>query len=136
MKKISLILVSLLMVGNLVMAQNRGNGRMNPRETAQEMTDRMVKAYSLNDEQKTQLQTVNQQFLEDAQKRFEAVRGQAGNNPSGERPRMTPEQREKMQQEMKDSREAYNAQIQKILTEEQYKSFLKDEQERQANRRR
>ncbi len=109
---------------------------MNPRETAQEMTDRMVKAYSLNDEQKTQLQTVNQQFLEDAQKRFEAVRGQAGNNPSGERPRMTPEQREKMQQEMKDSREAYNAQIQKILTEEQYKSFLKDEQERQANRRR
>ncbi len=124
MRKISLILVSLLMVGNLVFAQNPG--RMN-RETAQEMTERMVKSYSLDDNQKTQLLEINQKYMEESQKRFEAMRGQGQD--------MSSEQRDKLRQEMTASREAYNEKLQKLFTEEQYKAYQKDEQERQARRR-
>ncbi len=135
MKKISLLLVSLLMVAGMAMAQNQGRGgNRTPRETAQEMTDRMVKEYSLDDDQKSKLLEVNDQYLKDAQKRYEAARGQAGNNNNGERPQMTQEQREKMRKEMTEAREAYNKKVKEIFTEDQFKAYQKKEQEARSQR--
>ncbi len=132
MKKISFILVCLFMVVGMSMAQNQGRGNRAPRETAKEMTDRMTKEFKLNDDQKAKLLEVNDQYLKDAQKRFEQMRGQGSNN--GERPQMTPEQRDKMRKEMTAAREAYDAKIKEIFTEDQFKAYQKKEAEARSQR--
>ena len=46
-------------------------------------------------------------------------------------PEMTKEEREKMRAEMKANSEAYNAQLQKIMTKDQYASYTKKQAERE-----
>ena len=61
MKRISFLLAALLMMGGMVMAQGprRGGQDMDPKTRAERMTERMAKEYSLNEDQKQQLQDVN-----------------------------------------------------------------------------
>ena len=47
---------------------------------------------------------------------------------------MSKEDREKMQQEMKASREAYDASLKKIMTKEQYEAYTKQKAERGPKR--
>ena len=61
MKRIVFLKVTLFLMGSVVMAQGqRGeHKKMTPKERAEQMTERMVKEYSLNDTQKKQLFEVN-----------------------------------------------------------------------------
>ena len=62
MKRIVFWMVALLLMSGVAMAQgNRQGGRqqMDPKTRAQRMTERMVKEYSLNEDQKQQLLDVN-----------------------------------------------------------------------------
>ena len=118
MKRIVFWMVALLLMSGVAMAQgNRQGGRqqMDPKTRAQRMTERMVKEYSLNEDQKQQLLDANQ----------------GRHSKDDKAARMTKEEREKKAAEMKKSREDYDAQLKKILTKEQYDSYVKKQAERE-----
>lgn len=100
-------MIALLLMGSVTMAQGHrkgGNRKVDPKERAERMTERMAKELSLNDAQKKELLDANKAFIE--------------------------KDREQKRQEMKASREAYDAQLKKILTEEQYADYTKKQAER------
>lgn len=107
MKRISFLIIAIILMGGVAMAQGHrkgGNRKVDPKERAERMTERMVKEYSLNDAQKKELLAANTALAE--------------------------KDRERMRQEMKTSREAYDAQLKKIMTEEQYAAYTKKQAER------
>jgi hypothetical protein len=56
MKKIGFLIVALLLTSGMAMAQGMRNGKkMDPKERAEKMTERMAKEYSLNEAQKKRL---------------------------------------------------------------------------------
>ena len=125
MKRIVFWMVALLLMSGVAMAQaNRQGGRqqMDPKTRAQRMTERMVKEYSLNEDQKQQLLDVNLAWVE---------KMAARHSKDDKAARMTKEEREKKAAEMKKSREDYDAQLKKILTKEQYDSYVKKQAERE-----
>lgn len=155
MKRISFLLVALLLMGGMAMAQGSrrgGDKQVDPKVRAERMTERMAKEYSLNDSQKQQLLEANQAMLAKMGRpdgtRHEMRKGKkdkscqatdsctctckkAGKKDGQRAPKMTKEEREKMHQEMKASREAYDVQLKKILTKEQYDTYTKKQAERQ-----
>ena len=110
MKRIVFWMVALLLMSGVAMAQgNRQGGRqqMDPKTRAQRMTERMVKEYSLNEDQKQQLLDVNLAWVE------KMAANQGRHSKDDKAARMTKEEREKKAAEMKKSREDYDAQIRK-----------------------
>lgn len=120
MKKIGLLLTALFMICGMSMAQGpqgqRGSRNMDPKQRAQEMTERMVKDYSLTDDQKAKVQTLN---LEMAQKMSEN----------------TGEDRDARRAKMQTVREDYNKKLKEVLTDEQYKKHTKAEEGRRQRMR-
>lgn len=107
------MLAALLMVCGVVMAQGqRGDRNMDPKQFAQQMTERMVKDYSLTDAQKETVESLN---LDMAQKMRETM--SSGDREAG---------REQMQK----IREDYNTKLKEVLTEEQYKLHEEAEKNR------
>lgn len=139
MKRINFLMVTLLLMGGMAMAQGsrRGGGdkQMDPKARAERMTERMVKEYSLNEDQKKQLLDANLAMLEQMKRpegaTSEMKRDKKADADETKAPKMTKEDREKMFQEKKASREAYDAQVKKILTPEQYDAYAKQQAERQ-----
>lgn len=150
MKRISLLMVALLMIGGLAMAQGQRKGdgkKMDPKVRAERMTERMVKDYSLTDTQKKQLLEVNLAMVEKTGNRPEGMKSgmkqgkkdkctqetdSCCSKKEGKKaPKMAKEDREKMRSEAKASREAYNGQLQKIMTKEQYDAYAQKQAERQ-----
>ena len=127
MKRISFLLAALLMMGGMVMAQGprRGGQDMDPKTRAERMTERMAKEYSLNEDQKQQLQDVNLTWVQ------KMAANQGGRAKDNKAAKMTKEEREKKMEEMKKSREDYDAQLKKIMTKEQYDSYVKKQAERE-----
>ncbi|MBP1613697.1 MAG: hypothetical protein H6Q13_1145 [Bacteroidetes bacterium] len=118
MKRIAFLMVALLMVGGLAMAQGprkEGKMKMDPKERAEKMTERMAKEYSLNEAQKKQLLDVNLALNEKMAKKAEDKKAE----------------KEQMHKEMKANRDAYDAQLKKIMTKEQYASYVKNQAEHQ-----
>lgn len=154
MKKIILLLVTAFLMGGMTMAQQarRGDKTGDPKVRAERMTERMVKEYSLNDAQKQQLQEANLALMEKMgdmpMRRRQGMR--PGNNDKdtctcatpkkeGKKHQMTDEQRAKMKaerknrhEEMETARTAYDAQLQKIMTKDQYAAYTKNMKDRQG----
>lgn len=121
-EKNRILMVALLLMSGVAMAQgNRQGGRqqMDPKTRAERMTERMVKEYSLNEDQKQQLQDVNLAWVQ------KMAANQGGRSKDNKAAKMTKEEREKKMAEMKKSREDYDAQLKKIMTKEQYDSYVK-----------
>jgi len=115
MKRIVFWMVALLLMSGVAMAQgNRQGGRQ-----------QMVKEYSLNEDQKQQLQDVNLTWVQ------KMAANQGGRSKDNKAAKMTKEEREKKMAEMKKSREDYDAQLKKIMTKEQYDSYVKKQAERE-----
>lgn len=141
MKRIAFLMVALFMLGGVAMAQgHRGDHkRMTPQQRAEKMTERMVKEYSLNDTQKAQLLQLNLAQCEKMDGRMSMHSKKAMKKDmkkdvqknKKEAPKMTQEEREKMRVEMKAAKENYNVQLQKIMTPDQYASYLKKQSERE-----
>lgn len=135
MKRIVFWMVALLLVSGTAMAQQgnrRGGERMDPKTRAQHMTERMVKEYALDEGQSKQLLEVNLAWAEKM----------AANLPGGSKGEGTAkpskEEQAKKIDEMKKSREDYEAQLKKILSKDQYDSYVKKqaEHEKQMKERR
>lgn len=133
MKKIVFWMVALLIVSATAMAQGGRKGgergeRMDAKTRAERMTERMVKEYSLNDAQKQQLMEANLAWTE---KMSGKQMGRSAKQKEENAPKITKEEREKMATEMKKSREDYEAQLKKILTKDQYETYVKKQAERE-----
>lgn len=132
------------LTGGMVMAQHarRSDKMPDPKVRAERMTERMVKEYSLNDTQKKQLLEANLALVE-----------KTGNMPMHRRPDMRKGKKDsdscccakadkhhaqrkaemqKKREEMQAARTAYDAQLQKIMTKDQYAAYSKKMQERKA----
>lgn len=149
MKRLNFLMIALLLMGSMAMAQGHrkgGDRKIDPKVRAERMTERMAKEYSLNDTQKKQLLEANQALVEKMgdgthwnMKQGKKGKGcQAGEGccccckkNDKKAPKMSKEERGKMHAEIKASREAYNVQLKKILTKEQFAAYTKKQEERQ-----
>lgn len=143
MKRISFLMVALLLMGGLAMAQGqrRENRKVaDPKVRAERMTERMAKEYSLNDAQKKELLEANTALTEKAAKCPTGMKQgkkdkdgksccdrKEGENVS----KMSKEDKQKLRQEMQASRQAYDVQLKKIMTDDQYAAYTKKQAERQ-----
>lgn len=130
MKRIVFWMFALLLMSSAVMAQGnrRGGAPMDSKTRAERMTERMVKEYSLNNEQKQKLQVANLAWVEKMNANQVARPGQQKDEKAA---KMTKEERDKRMAEMKKSREEYDAQLKKILTKDQYDAYTKKQAERE-----
>ena len=122
MKRIVLIWMAAFLMGGMAMAQHaRHSDKMpEPKVRAERMTERMVKEYSLN-------------------MPMHRAKAHKHHKRDGKRHQLTDEQRaqkkaemEKKREEMKTARTAYDSQLRKIMTEEQYAAYSKKVQDRKA----
>lgn len=150
MKKILMILMLVVLTGGMAMAQNsrRSNKRLDPKERAERMTERMAKEYSLTDAQKKQLYEANLAMTQkmgdmpmdrrpDVQtdsKQDKVKRADKKQMTDAERKEMKAKM-EKKHAEMKQAREAYDVQLKKIMTKEQYEAYSRKQGERRMDAR-
>lgn len=134
-KRMILALVAVVAVGTTAMAQpdmpRRGN--IDPAKMAQHRTEQMVKKYGLNDEQAAKLLTLNTQYAD----KLRPGRGHGmhrhrpgGPRPEGGgRPELTEEQKQQMEKDRKERQqamEAYDKELQGILTADQFAKYKED----------
>ena len=158
MKKMILAIVAAITLSTTAVAQEENNQRRERRqqpdrtEMLKQRTDEMVKTYGLNEEQAKQLLELNTAFADkigpmggfqrggNNGRRPQADRRQMGNREQvdttkarEQRQRPTREGMEDRRKEMEQNREAYAAELQKIMTEDQYKAYQADMQKRMQN---
>lgn len=145
MKKIILGLMAAMTIGATAMAQSQVADRS---EMIQKRTESVAKKYGLSDEQKQKLLELNTKYA-DIMGPSMRMRGKRGNGGAmrqrpgsnfGARPengdsaalgrfRLSEEQRARIDErrkQMKEQREAYNKELQAIMSDEQYKSYTAD----------
>ncbi|MDE6348842.1 MAG: DUF4890 domain-containing protein [Bacteroides sp.] len=146
MRRIVLIWMAVFMMGGMVMAQQtrRGNKMPDSKVRAERMTEQMVKEYSLNDTQKKQLWEANMTLLEKTEHRLSDIkRGKSRNDSCScacvDSLRMKSDRyhkrrggRYQLTDEQRAARTAYDLQLQKIMTNEQYAAYNKKMQDRKA----
>ncbi len=158
MKRIMMILMAAMMISSSAIAQEERQGsrpekKFDKTEMAKHRTDRMVKDYGLNDKQAKQLLELNSKYVEKMRphggRPHHGHKGgprppRDGKDVKGQRPeppkdgkRMAPpkegkhlEHHKKMEETMK----AYDAELKKIMTEDQFKVYQADMQKRRQHR--
>ena len=120
MKKILFLATTvLLFLAFNVNAQQRGpRERPTPEQQATRMVERLNQELKLTDKQQTELKTW---FTDSFKKRNEAFEKNREN-------------REAMRSQMQKDREETEAELKKVLTEEQYKTYKANEEKRQKER--
>lgn len=119
MKKIVYLVIAFLVVSSVAMAQAprgesaEGRKKVDAQTRAERLTERLVKEYSLTDEQKKQVSDANLAWV----KQIDAI-------TQGDK------QREEQREKMKKAHEIYDVQLKKILTSEQYDAYTKDQSKR------
>ncbi|MDY0154076.1 MAG: DUF4890 domain-containing protein [Prevotella sp.] len=126
MKKIMLTMIA-AMTMSLAMAQNPSDGRPKNRPepmTLEQITTQMQTKLGLNDEQYAKVKALNEKYA-DILKR-PAMRGMRpngfGNMDNGERPQMT-EEMKNMMEEHRTKRLAYENELKSILSTSQYTTY-------------
>lgn len=143
MKKLILALIA-IMTMTAAQAQNdrpqrEGRRNFDPTEMAKKRTDDAVKKYGLNEEQAAKLLELNKKYAGQMGRgmrgpRGGARQGGAGGQRNGQRPELTEEQRQQMEtmrKEREENQKKYDAELQAILTPEQYEAYQKDAKERE-----
>ena len=152
MKKMMMALAAMMIVSTASMAQDNNEKKQPPRkmdktEMVKHRTDRMVKEYGLDEAQAKKLLELNTTYADkmprmggqrphgprpqgksDGQQKVDGSTGATAQQPA-ERP--SKEQMEARRAEMKKNAEEYNAELKKILTEEQYQKFTEAQKNRQ-----
>ncbi len=148
MKKMVLTMTAALMItmGTMAQDENKQNVRperrqMNQTEMIQHRTQQTVEKYGLNEEQAKKLQELNTKY---ADKMGPRGGRNGGMRPGGSRQfrkdgarpdslRQQPPSREDMEKMMRQHQEAmaaYDAELQKIMTEDQFKAYKADMEKR------
>lgn len=139
MKKVILFFAIMLTISAACNAQESESKRKmpSPEQMAQRMTDRMASQYGLNDSQKTALLEVNKKYSATMPRPHRGgPRGRGMNQTDGQTgasqqvARPSKEEMSKRREDMKKNMEAYNTEIKKIFTDEQYKKYTTDQQNR------
>lgn len=140
MKKMILAFVALISM-TAAQAQDDNNGkrperpRMDRTEMVKHRTDDTVKKYGLDSNQAAKLLELNTKYADKMGRGFGGrpggFGGQRGQRP--QRPEMTEEMKQQMEAKRKEQAEAmkqYDAELQTILTPEQYKTYKEDQEKR------
>lgn len=131
MKQLLMTIVAAVMFSSAAMAQDQEKGKKKE-EMAKHRTEKMVKDYDLNDKQAAKLLELNTKYA-DKMRPHRGPRGPHGpHGMKGQRPEPpTKEMKaemEKKRAEMEKEQKAYDAELQKILTPDQYKLYQHDMQ--------
>lgn len=154
MKKTILGLMATFMIGATAMAQSQATDNT---ERIQKRTEYVAKKYGLDDSQAKKLLELNTKYADVMVPRMAPKGGRRGGRAMGQRPRggngipqmrrdstarrpqMTEEQRAKFEErlkQMEEQRNAYDKELQAIMTEAQYKNYKADIEKRQNARQR
>ena len=158
MKRLVMIMTAAVLMGTTAVAQDNNGQRpqFDRTEMIKQRTDAMVEKYKLDEAQAKKLLELNTKNAETmgpgrGMGRMGGRRGgggagfgggQAAGAPQmgmggGERPQMTEEQRarfEEMRKQREEAQKAYDAELEKILTPEQFKSYQEDMKQQRAQR--
>lgn len=156
MKKMMMALIAIMMLGANVMAQENNQEQVEQQERqrpdrtemVKQRTEQMVKRYQLNETQAAQLLELNMRYADKMGPFMGRQRGFRGerqaNRPQRRERRMEPvdsadQQRPRgdRREEMRKTMEAYEKELQEIMTEEQFQAYKKDNERRgpQGHRR-
>ena len=145
MKKMMMTLLAAVMVSTAAVAQNKDDNKSpqdnnRKQEMVKHRTDRLVKDYQLNDQQARQLQELNTKYADKMRPHHphhhgpHGMKGQRPEPPKGdkkgERPEPPKGDRQDRRKEMDETMKAYEAELQKIMTPEQFKKYQADMQQR------
>ena len=153
MKRMFLALVAIMTMTAAMAQGDNQQGRRERRqfdrtEMIKNRTDDAVKKYGLNEEQAAKLLELNTKYADTMGRRMGGQRGgrRGGARPApnfgggdngggmGQRPEMTEEmkaQMEKMRKEREEATKKYEAELQTIMTEDQFKAYKADQKQRQ-----
>ena len=125
--------------------------RMDPQQMAAMRTERAVERYGLNEQQAAQLLELNKQYAGKMMPQ-RGPRGQRPDSVGGKRPMKSAQMGDNAQRPERNGQrpqmrgngprdfgkqmEAYDAEIKKIFTDEQYKKYKADQEERRSHMRR
>ena len=140
MKKMILAFVALISM-TAAQAQDDNNGKrperpqMDRTEMVKHRTDDTVKKYGLDSNQAAKLLELNTKYADKMGRGFGGRPGGFGGQRGqrGQRPEMTEEMKQQMEAQRKEQAEAmkqYDAELQTILTPEQYKTYKEDQEKR------
>ncbi len=154
MKKMMMALTAAVMMSTGMMGQEQGQGgdapRMDRSEMMKQRTEQMVKDYGLSEEQGQKLLELNTKYAEKLPMRMMRGPRRGGPGMSGQGGRMQRPERQggdslrRMQrpprqggerqmpnfEEMRQNMEAYNAELEKVMTPEQFTKYKEDMQQR------
>ena len=145
MKKMMMTLLAAVVVSTAAVAQNKDDNKSpqdnnRRQEMVKHRTDRLVKDYQLNDQQARQLLELNTKYADKMRPhhpRHHGPHGMKGQRPEppkgdkkGERPEPPKGDRQDRRKEMDETMKAYEAELQKIMTPEQFKKYQADMQQR------
>ena len=143
MKQLLMTIVAAVMFSSAAMAQDQEKGKKKE-EMAKHRTEKMVKDYDLNDKQAAKLLELNTKYADKMRPHRgphgphgpHGMKGQRPEPPKGDMKGERPEpptkemkaEMEKKRAEMEKEQKAYDAELQKILTPDQYKLYQHDMQ--------
>ena len=145
MKKMMMTLLAAVVVSTAAVAQNKDDNKSpqdnnRKQEMVKHRTDKMVEDYQLNDQQARQLLELNTKYADKMRPhhpRHHGPHGMKGQRPEppkgdkkGERPEPPKGDRQDRRKEMDETMKAYEAELQKIMTPEQFKKYQADMQQR------
>lgn len=152
MKKLIFSIIAVMSLTTAIAQNNdrpRRDGQRNfdRTEMLKRRTDDVVKKYNLNSEQAEKLLALNTKFADKLNPRMGGFGRGRGSRPApnfgggngGNRPEMTEEMRqnmEKMRQERQEAQKQYDAELQTIMTPEQFKAYQEDAEKRMQEGRR
>ena len=143
MKQMMITMMAALLISTSAVAQEeskaqRPEKKFDKTEMVKHRTDETVKRYSLNDKQAKQLLELNNKYADKMGPRggrpHHGPEGKPGRPPKGERPDAKGERPEppkdgqhmERHKQMEETMKAYDAELQKIMTPEQYKAYKAD----------
>ena len=143
MKQLLMTIVAAVMFSSAAMAQDQEKGKKKE-EMAKHRTEKMVKDYDLNESQAAKLLELNTKYADKMRPHHgprgprgpHGMKGQRPEPPKGDMQGQRPEpptkemkaEMEKKRAEMEKEQKAYDAELQKILTPDQYKLYQHDMQ--------
>ena len=127
MKQIIMTLAAALFISSTALAQEKNDNRK--QEMIKHRTERTVKEYNLNDKQAKQLLELNTKYA-DIMRPMHRHGGPGHHGMRGQRPEPPKGDTKEMHEKMKKDMKAYDEELQKILTPEQYKNYKSDMEKR------
>lgn len=158
MKQFMMTLVAALFISSAAFAHDKDDKDTRKQEMIKHRTERTVKDYNLNDEQAKQLLELNTKYADKMRRphhgRHHGPHGMKGKRPESphcggkcecpdtpkgdkkcERPEPPKGDMKEKRAEMQETMKAYDAELQKIMTPEQYKNYKADMAKRHSHQK-